>query len=220
MKKLLALLLSCALIFSFSAPAFAADDCSNTVSILLDGKPTTINYHLKDNHITYAEIGKDVMSVHDNVVYFNGEVIATISSTVIDQVPSGGIEPRTGWIYTSKISDVSPSDFNTYEGSRTHNVTLKNAVATYSAAMILAALIAIVPFKSEVVGKEVFNNVASMVVGLAMGNATFGQSRTIYASEKIYSGKIPYTRKNAFIFYYNNDISNEIDRATCYSSWA
>lgn len=81
-------------------------------------------------------------------------------------------------------------------------------------------LITIVPFGSEVAAKSVFQNVASMIAGLAVGSMTFGNSNNVYATEKIYSGGIPYTRKNLFIFYSDKNKTNEIDRTTCYSSWA
>lgn len=224
MKKLLSLLLVLVLIFSFSVPVFAAepveDDSNGAVTVLLDGKPLNIKYHLEDNYITYAEIGNDIMSVQDNIVYFNGSAVAIISSTTVEHSQTA-IKPCTGWIYTDICpTGVSPSNYSTFSGTKNHNITFIRNVIRYSAAAILAVLITIVPFAREIAAEAVFRNVALMIAGLAAGDITFGNSNKVYATEYIYSGGIPYTRKNVFIFFNDSTRSNVIGRTTCYSSWA
>lgn len=225
MKKLLSLLLAFVLVFSISVPTFAAesveDDSNGTVTVFLDGRPVNIRYCLEDNYITYAEIGNDVMSVQDNIVYFNGVAIAIISRTTVERSPTSSVEPRSGWIYTDTCpAGASPSDYDTPAGTDNHNITFIENVIRCSTAVILAALISIVPFGREVAAEEVFRNIAYMIAGLATGNMAFGNSNKVYATEYMYSGGIPYTRKNTFTFFSDSARNNVIGSTTCYSSWA
>lgn len=224
MKKILSLCLACALMFSISAPALATavgqTNSSGSVTVVLDGEPVSINYRLEDNRITYAKIGNDIMSLQGNVVYFNGEAIATITSSPLERFASD-IEPRTGWMYNDTCPyGASPSDYDTLFGINSHNITFAEKIIKYSVGAILAVLITIVPFSREVAAEEVFRNAALMIAGLAVGDIKLAQSNNLYSTEYIYSGGIPYTRKNVFFFYSDSEEKNLIDSTTCYSSWA
>ena len=202
---MLSLLLALILAFSISVPAFAAepveDNSSDAVTVFLNGEPVNIRYRLEDNCITYAEIGNDVMSVQGNTVYFNGEAIAIIDSTIAERSPTVGIEPRTGIYDKTCPAGASPSDYSTYFGTDYHNITFIEKLSQYSAAAILVVLISIVPFGQTVAAEEVFRNVAITIAAFVAGDLRLGNSNNTYATEYIYSGGIPYTRKNIFYFY-------------------
>lgn len=219
------MVLAFVLIFSISVPAFATDlseeGGTGSVTVFLDGKPVSIKYRLENNHITYAEIGNDVMSVHENIVYVNGVAIATIDNTTIEHSPSSSSILRTSWVYTDSCPvGASPSDYSTLYSTKNHNITFIEHVIQYSMGAILAVLITIVPFADSVKAADVFHNVALMIAGLAAGNITFGNSNNVYATEYIYSGGIPFTHKNAFTFFSDSARSNVIGSTTCYSFWA
>lgn len=161
------------------------------------------------------------MSVQGNTVYFNDEAIAIIDSTTVERSPTVSIEPHTGWIYDQTcLAGTSPGDYSTYFGTNYHNITFLEKLAQCSAYVILAVLISIVPFAREVAAEEVLRNIALAIAGTAATSLTFGESDKVYATEYIYSGGMPYTRKNIFYFYSDSARSSFISSTLCYSSWA
>lgn len=93
--------------------------------------------------ISYIEVGSDIIEVRGNEVYLNGELIATITSTVISGDPSV-IEPYTGWLYTDECSFGTPSDYTRYIKTVEHNITFEEAIEELSGDIILTILVSAV----------------------------------------------------------------------------
>ena len=83
-KRFFSLLLSMAILFTVTCPAFAAgldsDLQEETVSL---GNESVVVHYQVNGKISYIEVGSDIIEVRGNEVYLNGELIATITSTVI-----------------------------------------------------------------------------------------------------------------------------------------
>ena len=221
--RMCSFLLAAVMMFTSTPFAYAkentnrADDMED-ISIILEGKPVNISYKVEDNYISCVKIGENVMNREGDEVFLNGTKIATITTTTV--VADDDVKPRTGWIYGDNTcpSGSSPSDYNELVETKNHNITLEIEIGKITRDILLGLLVMIVPFATEVVGREVFSGIA----GIILGHISAFDDGCIYATEMKYKGGIPYTRKNVFDFY--NDAakgsSSYEGRATCYSSWA
>lgn len=206
-------------------PALAAGDqpANSTLqmsAIVIADEPITLYFDIsKGNRLTYAEIGDDILRVVGNKVFVNDELVATITSEVVDGDPSIP-EPYTGWIYSDSCPlGFNSSDFSTYFKSVNHNITFKKALSEMSMATILVILCTIVPFAKEVAAEAVFRNVAATIATMT---AAYMHDDKVYAVETVYQHKsgMGYMHKNNFVFYSDSAHTKEIDRTTAYSSWA
>ena len=115
------------ILFTVTRPAFAADEDDGLREATFDlvDESVTIRYRLnEENRITYAEVGSDVIEVIGNEIYLNGELIATITTEIIDG-NSGTIEPRTGWMYSDECTFGDPEDYTRELDPKFHNITFK-----------------------------------------------------------------------------------------------
>ncbi len=225
MNRVISIILAVSLIFSLASPAFASEvqgpETSDTVTIFLDGEYVTVNYTVEDDHIVYAEIGDDVMSVQGDEIFFNGTKVATITTTETFCAAPQAIEPRTSWLYTDTCpTGATSSDYSTLFSTKSHNITFEKMVGECSASLILSILVTFFTCKTEAVGKAIFKKIATAIDNFADEYTSFADSDKVYATEKIYTGGIPYTRKNIFYFYCDSAKTNFIKSTTCYSSWS
>lgn len=224
-KRLVSILLTLTMCMGLAVPAFAADDpdksgtdYDNTVMIPFEGKTIEIrNYRIEDAHIVYAEIDGDIMFVQNNVVFLNDVKIATITISV----DNNAIEPRTGWIYSESCpAGTTSSAYNTLVQTRKRDITFEESIEKYSVGAILAALISVFPFASQVKAEEFFRNVALTIAGMAAGDTIFGKSNHVYATEYIYSGEIPYSHKNILHYHKYEDGTEKYWTEVLFSAWA
>lgn len=225
-KRFFSLLLSMAILFTVTCPAFAADEDDGLREATFDlvDESVTIRYRLnEENRITYAEVGSDVIEVIGNEIYLNGELIATITTEIIDG-NSGTIEPRTGWMYSDECTFGDPEDYTRELDPKFHNITFKKAIGELSMEVILSILVTTVQsFAKDPTGASlrpsILLSVAEDVYNWARD---YPKRDKIYAMEYIYGHKngMGYVHKNEFIYYSDRACTDEISRKTMFSGWS
>lgn len=222
-KRFFSLLLSMAILFTVTCPAFAAgldsDLQEETVSL---GNESVVVHYQVNGKISYIEVGSDIIEVRGNEVYLNGELIATIISGFIGEAP-GMIEPRTGWVYTDSCPFGEASDYTRELDPKFHNITFEKAIMELGKEVILSVLIAAVDtFKTDPTGASLGVNVFLAVADDIYNWAhDYPQRTQVYAIEHIYGHKngMGYIHKNKFIFYSDRDCTDKISEAIAFSWW-
>ena len=223
-KRFFSLLLSMAILFTVTRPAFAAgldsDLQEETVSL---GNESVVVHYQVNGKISYIEVGSDIIEVRGNEVYLNGELIATITSTVISGDPSV-IEPYTGWLYTDECSFGTPSDYTRYIKTVEHNITFEEAIEELSGDIILTILVSAVnSFATDPTGASLgFDILAGVAEDIYNWAHDYPQRTKIYALEDIYGHKngMGYIHKNEYIYYGDRAYTQEISSKTMFSFWS
>ena len=227
MKKLVSLLLTLAMIFTISSPAFAVNtqsenvpDSTDLYEVVVDinGNPTSIRYGVdENNYLAYAEFEEDYIEVVGDEIYLNGELVATITREIVYADPNA-IEPYTYWVYQDTCPYGSFSDYVSLLKEVNHNITFEKAIKNLSASALLAILCAMVPFKTPVQAETVFRTVANTICAVAV---SYALEDKVYAVEKIYSHKtVPSAfHQNYFHFYSDATHTEYIESALSYSCW-
>ena len=194
-----------------------AADMSNSVTINIDNEPVVLNYHVTNGVVDSVTINDDVIMRKGNDVFCNGEKIATITTEI--ESFSSAVEPYTSWVYgnSSCPSGYSSSDYNNFYGSKWHNITFDKAIAECTMSIILGSLILMVDFESPTIGQQVLLKIAEKILDTF---AMYDGKNCVWAYESIFTGGMPYTRKNIFSFYGDKNRNNYTGIATCYSFWA
>lgn len=233
-KRFVSLVLAMVMLFTLSSPAFAIDLTSDpseesthadakfyNTTVLLDGELTPIKCYVENNAVTYAEIGEDIMQCIDGKVYWNGTLVATITSEIVmEAAPYSAdvIMPRTGWLYNDSCPNgFTSSDFSRLFATKNHNITFEETIGSISVNIILAILLAAFPFDDAVGGQAVFQGVAEKVFEEIID---YAMTPKVYAREDIFSlPNMGYIHKNAFNFYSDSAHTKWIGYSLAYSSW-
>lgn len=225
MKKFIALLLVMTMVFSMGSPVFALSENGGSIADLqettidFDNKSVAVRYRTDDeNRVTYAEIGKNIVEVDGEQVFWNGELVATITREVVYE-NSEGVEPRTSWIYTDTCPYGSFSDYTTKWKTVNTNITFEKILAQTSVEVILATLITLVDFTRVATGRSVFEGAA---LEIKEGMEEYEAATKLYSKEVIYSHKtVPSAfHQNNFYFYADSAHEDYLSYALAYSSWA
>lgn len=233
-KSIVSLFLTLAMLFTLSSPALAIDlgpelsaDSTSAdtqlyeTAVSLDGELIPIKCYVEDNAVTYAEIGDDVMQCVDGKVYWNGTLVATITTeTVMAAAPYSAdtVMPRTGWLYNDSCPyGYESSDFSKLFATKNHNISFEETVGSISVNIILGVLLAAFPFDDALGGQAIFQGIAEKIFE---GIMDYAMNPKVYAREDIFSTPTGgYVHKNAFNFYSDSAHTDWIGYALAYSSW-
>ena len=206
-------ILSCTLFTTASATDIHTsknDVIFTSFSVL--GEEIMAEYHMDGNKIVYAKTtsGTDVAERIDNVIYLNGEKVATI--LVSDET---AIQPRTGWISQEDcLYGTTPSDYTKFISSRDVDVNLEKGILDFSLTAFSLIISVLVPPAGAAA------SIASYIISTAAGGQ-YAYAKTLYFHETIYGHKtLPNMwRQVQCTYYFDKNHNDYAASGTYYMAW-
>ena len=209
MKRIIAIMLSLTIIISSNLPVFASSNKTlKSMTLEYQEKPIKIDYLIENNQITYAEIDDNIVEYIGNEVYFNGELLATVNKTIVDN-NSSFAEPRVSWTYTKNCPYGSPNDYTVYLREVEYDIQLRKTILELTFSEFLGIMMNLIPFQLPSYAEEVLDEVFEAIAEKAVEDLFYGMTQYLYAEESIYSHPVVGSayHKNYFLFY-NSERSN------------
>lgn len=221
MKKLISLvctasIMASALVSAASAANLSDDTQTIRYSTEIAGNLADVEYRLESGEVVYANVtaGDDVAERIGDVIYINGEKVATIHEESINYEEET-VLPYTGWMkQDSCLYGTVPAEYTKPISDKNRNIEFENAIIKTTVKVIGMVLAAAFPVTGE------FTKLANKIVdvAIAIGNT---QYKTLYFHEVIKGHKtLPSMWQQVYCeYYFNSSHSVHCCNDTYYRAW-
>lgn len=224
MKKIVALCLSFILsVTILPLSAFAQEPQEETPfktnTFELAGKTIELKYLEEDGKVVYAEFDNHVVERKDNVIYMNGNKIATITTTYTNHVSNDierTISPRSSWMWSTIGND---NDYLTTYTEERSDVYTEISYRLMDLSTFISIIIMIVPINE--LSRQLAQTILDFVTTVAV---QYLSSKHLYYIQKTYPHRylgLSYAKKVNLRFFLDSERTYEIPNteSTTYGSW-